>query len=71
MLDIKELFKELYLSLETETVGDRENIFYELLLRQAMTHLKSCKCTRKTKNQILGEMILIGKDVVEECSSIS
>lgn len=71
MSEIKEIFKEIYLSLDNEVLSDRENTFYELIFKRVMRHLSSCKCENNIKNQVLGEIMLIGKDVVDECLSMS
>lgn len=71
MQDIRTVFKELYLSLDKDKLEDKESAYYDLLIKCAMAQLALCQCTKKMKNQILGEIILIGKDVLDECLSIS
>ena len=68
--EIRSVFKELYLSLDNTNVAEKESVYYNLLIQCAMSRLQTSHCSLKMKNQILGEVILIGKDVLDECLSI-
>lgn len=72
MESMRAVFKELYLSLNNITDIDvKTEQYYSLITDMAIKNLQKFDCEKSKKNQILGEIILISEEVLQECLSLS
>lgn len=69
---MREVFKELYISLnDIKNIDVKTEQYYSLITDIAIQNLEKFDCEQSQKNQILGEIILISEEVLQECLSLS